>query len=83
ERYEEAEFLLSDCLEIAKDNQDSYRIAFFLRAIAQVELTRENPSQAIALVREALEQFEALGLVVERHDTQRLLDIIESQDTLA
>ncbi len=83
EQYEEAEFLLSDCLEIAKDNQDSYRIAFFLRAIAQVELTRENPSQAIALVREALEQFEALGLVVEHHDTQRLLDIIESQDTLA
>lgn len=77
ENYEEAEFLLSDCLEIAKDNQDTYRIAFYLRAIAEVELTRDNPCQALALVREALEQFKNLGLVVEQQDTQVLLEVIE------
>lgn len=83
ENYAEAEFLLRYCLEIAKDNQDAYRIAFYLRTIAEVELTRENPSQAIALVSEALKQFEALGLMVEHQDTQRLLDIIESQEAIS
>lgn len=79
--YEQAESLLSDCLEIAKNNQDTYRTAFCLRAIAQLELARNNPSQAIALVSQALKQFENLGMMVEQQETQVLLTVIESEGT--
>ncbi|MFP4220388.1 MAG: NB-ARC domain-containing protein [Phormidium sp.] len=80
--YEQAKSLVTEALEAAQKREDTYHIAFCLRAFAAVELARDNRSQAMALVNQALQQFQVLKMPVELQETQVFLDIIKSQKNI-
>ena len=80
--YEQAESLVSEALEAAQKREDTYRIALYLRAFAEVELARDNRSQATDLVNQALQQFQILKMQVELQETQVFLDLIKSQKNI-
>ncbi|NER37047.1 MAG: RNA polymerase subunit sigma-24 [Oscillatoria sp. SIO1A7] len=75
-----AELLFLKSIDIAREKKDNCRIAFCKRGLARLESERGNPREACKRGREALAEFQNLGMTVEAEETK---DMLESFGALA
>ncbi len=68
-----ARLLLEEGLQIAQAQDDSCRIAFCMRSLAQLEQAQGNQPLARHWADHAKQQFEQLGMIVEARETVELL----------
>jgi LuxR family glucitol operon transcriptional activator len=73
---DEAQPLLEEGLDVAKQNQDQCRTAYAKRSLARLEEARGDLSAALGWAKEAKEGFLSLGMIPEAEETQVLLDTL-------
>jgi LuxR family glucitol operon transcriptional activator len=73
---DEAQPLLEEGLDVAKQNQDQCRTAYAKRSLARLEEARGDLSAALHWAKEAKEGFLSLGMIPEAEETQVLLDTL-------
>lgn len=71
--FDDAKTLLMDGLHMAEANQDRTRIAFCQRSIAELFRSQGDLMEATRWANNALENFEALGMMPEAEETQSIL----------
>lgn len=74
--FEQAQFLLEEGLQIAKENRDQCRAAFCQRSLACLESARGNGAIAHRWAKQAKQSFEYLGMLAEARETDDLLQTI-------
>ncbi|MDJ0697408.1 ATP-binding protein [Mastigocoleus sp. MO_188.B34] len=70
-----AQLLLTEGLQVAKNNQDECTQAYTKRSLASLEQKRGNLKVAYDWAKQAIRAFDKLGMLVERQETQALIQL--------
>ena len=70
-----AQLLLTEGLQVAKNNQDECTQAYTKRSLANLEQKRGNSKVAYDWAKQAIRAFDKLGMLVELQETQALIQL--------
>ncbi|KST63998.1 ATP-binding protein [Mastigocoleus testarum] len=70
-----AQLLLTEALQVAKNNQDECTQAYTKRSLANLEQKRGNLKVACDWAKQAVRAFDKLGMLVELQETQALIQL--------
>lgn len=71
----EAQLLLAQGLQVAKNNQDECTQAYMKRSLANLERKRGNSKVAYGWAKQAIKAFDKLGMLAELQETQALIQL--------
>ena len=72
---QQAQLLLTEGLQVAKNNQDECTQAYTKRSLAHLEQKRGNSKVAYDWAKQAIKAFDKLGMLPELQETQALLQL--------
>lgn len=72
---QQAQLLLTEGLQVAKNNQDECTQAYTKRSLAHLEQKRGNSKVAYDWAKQAIKAFDQLGMLTELQETQTLIEL--------
>ena len=73
---QQAQLLLAEGLQVAKNNQDECTQAYTKRSLAHLEQKRGNSKLAYDWAKQAIKAFDKLGMIAELQETQALIQLL-------